>query len=44
MTLRRKLMMIVALIVLFATAIEYGLIVTSTSESVATGGIIISEN
>ena len=44
MTLRRKLMMIVALIVLFATAIEYGLIATSTSESVATDGTIIVQN
>ena len=37
MTLRRKLMMIVALIVLYATAIEYGLILASPSQSVAEG-------
>jgi hypothetical protein len=45
MTLRRRLL-IAALTVLLATAVEYGLIAasTSTTDSVATGGIIISEN
>jgi hypothetical protein len=44
MKLRRRLL--VALTVLLATAVEYGLITASTSasDSVATGGTIISEN
>jgi hypothetical protein len=45
MRLRRRLLM-AALTVLLATAVEYGLITasTSTSESVATEGTIIVEN
>jgi hypothetical protein len=45
MKLRQRLL-IAALTVLLATAVEYGLITasTSTSESVATDGTIINEN
>ena len=45
MKLRRRLL-IAALTVLLATAVEYGLIAvsTSTSDSVATDGTIINEN
>ena len=44
MNIRRRVAIIVAMIVLLATAIEYGLITAGTSESVATGGTIIVEN
>jgi hypothetical protein len=37
MTIRRRLLLAVALIVLFATAIEYGLVSVSTSTAVAAG-------
>jgi hypothetical protein len=45
MKLRRRLL-IAALTVLLATAVEYGLITasTSTTDSVATGGTIIVQN
>jgi hypothetical protein len=44
MTFRRRLTLIVAAIVLLATAIEYGLITSTPTESVAHDGTIIVEN
>ena len=44
MSIPRRLVVLLALIVMLATAIEYGLITLGPSQSVATGGTIISEN
>ena len=44
MTIRRTLATILTATALLATAVEYALLTTDTSTSVATGGIIISEN
>jgi hypothetical protein len=44
MQFRRRFLLILAAIVLLATAIEYGLITFSPAASLATGGTIISQS
>ena len=44
MKLRRRLLLLVALTIMLATAIEFGLMTASPTESVAHDGTIINEN